>query len=198
MNLPKWLLIIIFVLVILGLAGLCLRIFSECQILGDIANFALILTFAAVLVYVYCTYLLAKDAWTPSASFALKAYPNDPYHFAFLIQNHSKISLNCWCNLNATIYGQTVSLGGFYSGQSSFDLQPFGSGNGHFDIRDILVKANCNLQDMKQSAEPSNLKKQLYLNIEFWYSPIGVYKVTRNPFQPHYFDFTRDVIVADF
>jgi hypothetical protein len=76
--------------------------------LGDIANFALILTLAAVLVYVYYTYLLAKDAWTPSASFVLEAYADDPYHFAFLIWNHSKVSLNYWCNLNATIYGQAV------------------------------------------------------------------------------------------
>lgn len=198
MKLPKWLWGLIFLLVILALVGLAVRLFFECQILGDIANFALVLTLAAVLVYVYYTYLLAKDVWTPSASFALKPYSNDPYHFAFLIQNHSKVSLKCWCNLNATVDGQSVSLGGFYSGQSSFDLQPFGGGNGHFDIQDILAKANRNLQEMKQMAGSNNPKEQLYLNIEFWYSPIGADIVIRNPRQPHYFDFTRGVIVADF
>jgi len=146
MKLPRLLLTLVCILILLGVVGLSFRLFSNYQILGDIANFALVLTLAAVLVYVYYTYLLAKDAWTLSASFALKAYPADPYHFAFLIQNHSKVSLNCWCNLNATVYGQAVSLGGFYSGQSSFDLQSFGGGNGHFDTRDILAKANRNLQ----------------------------------------------------
>lgn len=108
MKLPKGLWTLILVLAILGFVGFGFRLFSNYQILGDIANFALILTLAAVLVYVYYTYLLAKDAWTPSASFALEAYPNDPYHFAFLIRNHSKVSLKCWCNLNSTVYGQVV------------------------------------------------------------------------------------------
>lgn len=198
MKLPKWLFILILVLVMLGFVGLGLSLFSRCRILGDIANFALVLTLAAVLVYIYYTYLLAKDAWTPSASFALKAYPSDPYHFALLVQNHSKVSLNCWCNLNATVYGQAVSLGGFYSGQSSFDLQPYGGGNGHFDIRDILAKANRSLEEMKRLAGSSNPKEQLYLNIDFWYNPAGANIVIRNPRQPHYFDFTRDVMVTDF
>lgn len=198
MELPKWLWTLILVLVILGFVGLGLRLFSGYQILGDIANFALILTLAAVLVYVYYTYLLAKDAWTPSASFALEAYPDDPYHFAFLIWNHSKVSLNCWCNLNAAVYGQVVSLRGFYGGQSSFDLQPFGRANGHFHIKDILARANRNLQEMQQSAGVSNPKGQLYLNIEFWYRPVGGNIVIRNPRQPYYFDFQREIMVADF
>jgi len=89
-------------------------------------------------------------------------------------------------------------LGEFYSGQSSFDLQPFGGGNGHFDIRDILAKANRNLQEMKQMSGSSNPKEQLYFNIDFWYSPIGADILIHNPAQPHYFDFARDAIVADF
>ena len=199
MKHPKWLLILIFALVILAFVGAGFTLFSGHRPLGEIANFALVLTLGAILAYVYYTYLLAKDAWTPSASFALKAYPNDPYHFSFQIQNHSKVSLNCWCNLNATVYGQSISLGGFYSGQSSFDLQPFGGGNGHFDIRDILVTANRTLDDMKQGAGADDPKKQLYLNIECWFNPVGrKSSMTRNPRQPHYFDFKRDIMVTDF
>lgn len=198
MKVPKLLRIAICVIVVSGFVGLGFRLYGKCQILGDIASFALILTLAVLLAYAYYTYLLARDTWTPSASFVLQALPNDPYHFGFYIQNYSKVSLNCWCNLNATVYGQAVSLGGFYSGQSSFDLQPFGSVRGHFDIRKILAKANRNLQEMKQSAASSDPKEQLYLNIEFWYNRICEKSVTRNPRQPHYFDFARDVIVADF
>lgn len=134
----------------------------------------------------------------PSASFALKADPNDPYHFSFLIQNHSEVSLNCWCNLNATVYGQAISLGGFYSGQSSFDLQPFSVGTGHFNIRDILRQANRTPEELKQRVASSNPKEQLYLNIELWYNPLGENLVIRNPRQPHYFDFAHDVLLADF
>jgi len=76
--------------------------------------------------------------------------------------------------------------------------QPFGVGSGHFDIREILIRANCDLQSMKQKASPDNLKKQLYLNIDFWYSPVDEDRKIHNPRQPHYFDFARDVIVADF
>ena len=202
MNLPKWLWAIIIILLLLGVVGLVgsgFKIFIEYQILENIVNFSLVLTLVAVLFYVYYTYTLAKEAWTPSASFTLiKARPDDPYHFIFLLRNHSKFSLECWCNLNAAVDGQAVSLGGFYSGQSSFDLQPFGISNGHFDIREILAKANCDLQGVKKNTKHNNIKKQLYLNIEFWYNPIGTDKKNHNPLQPHYFDFTNDVLVADF
>ena len=198
MNLPKWLWAIIIVSFISGLVGLGFRIFSECLILEDIASLALIFTLVVVAIYVYYTYMIAKDAWTPSASFVLEVYPGDPYHFAFFLQNHSKVSLKCWCNLNITVYGKNVSLGGFYSGETSFDLQPFGPAHGHFSIKDILIQTNYDLQSMKQKASPDNLKKQLCLNIDFWYSPVNEDRKIYNPRQPYYFDFARDVIVLDF
>ena len=198
MKPPKWLWTLIITLVVLDFIGLGLNFFSEHRVLGDIANFSLVLTLAMLLVYAYYTYLLAKEAWTPSASFALKTDPNNPYHFAFLIKSYSKVSLECWCNLNPTVYGQAVSLAGFYGGQSSFDLQPFGTVNGVFCIEDILSKTNRTLKEMDEMAGSGHGKEQLYLDIEFWYNPIGTNSVTRNPRQPHYFDFTRRVIVADF
>lgn len=198
LKLPKELMIPIVLLVGAGIIAFILEVAGTVHLLGEVANLAFVLTLAAVLAYVYYTYLLAKDAWIPCASFALKAYPKDPYHFAFLVQNHSKASLNCWCNLNATVYGQPVSLGRFYGGESSFDLQPFGGGNGHFDIRDLLAKAGRTLQEMKQKAGAKNVKDQLYLDIEFWYSPVGADIIVRNARQPHFFDFRRDVLVADF
>jgi hypothetical protein len=192
------LLSVVIALIVVALLGLVLRLAGEEQILGDVADVALVLTLAALLVYVYCTYALAKDAWTPSASFALAPYPDDCYHFAFLIHNHSKFPLKCWCNLNATVNGRPVSLEGFYGGKSSFDLQPFGGGSGHFDVRDILAKAGADLDEMKREAPSGNAKQQLYLNIEFWYAPGDPRAITRNPRQPHYFDFECSQMVADF
>jgi len=198
MKTPFVLFISVIALVVLALVGLMLELFYGFQVLGKIADFSLILTLVAVLLYVYYTYLLAREAWVPSASFALVPYPNTPYHFAFILQNHSKVSLQCWCKLNATVYGQNVSSSGFYGGQHSFDLQPFGGGNGHFDVQDLLRSAGYNLQQIKQAASSNNTKSQLYLNIEFWYNPVGSKVKTTNPRQPHYFDFINDIMVADF
>jgi len=200
MQLGKTSVISLVVLILIaGVVGLIIPLFcGNSSFLQVIANAALVFTLAILILYTYYTYLIAREAWTPSASFALKPYPGTPYHFAFILQNHSKLSLNCWCNLNATVDGLPVSLGGFYSGESSFDLQPFGGGNGHFDINDIISKAKRSLQEMEQNAANSNQKEQLYLNIEFWYNPVGSSEIVRNPRQPHYFSFVHKVIVADF
>ena len=198
MKLPSWLWIPICAVILLGCVGFGLGRFGDPQLLGDIANFALILTLAALLVYVYYTYLLAKDAWTPSASFALQAFQSDPYQFHFLIRNHSKVSLNCWCNLNATVDGKAVSLGGFYSGESSFDLQPFGGASGHFSIKDILAKAGTGVGHMKVGYFSGNPRSQLRLDIEFWYNPVGSKTIVRNPRQPHFFHFGKKQMIADF
>ena len=200
MKIPKGLWAVIIILFISSFVGLGFRIFGRYQILGDIANFSLVLTLVAVLFYVYYTYMLAKEAWTPSASFTLKPYPKDKYHFAFFIQNHSKVSLNCWCKLNPTVNGKAISLKGFYGGESSFDVQPLVVVMGHFHIKDdILSQAGYDLKSIKQETNDSNIKKQLYLKIDFWYNPAGKEKETyKNSRQPHYFDFNSDSLVADF
>lgn len=194
MKTPLILSMFVIILVILALIGLL----CEPQFLSKIADVSLIITLAALSLYVYYTYLIAKEAWIPSASFALVPYPNMPYHFAFVLRNHSKKSLQCWCKLNVKIYGKSIPSSGFYGGQHSFDLQPFGGGNGHFDIQNLLSPAGYNIQQMKQAANSNNTKTQLYLNIEFWYNPVGSKLKTENSRQPHYFDFINDVMVADF
>ena len=192
--LPKWLKVLLVFLLVLSIVSVAIKII--CNI--DISVFALFLSLAALIVYAYYTYLIAKDAYTPSASFAIQPYINDPFHFAFILQNHSKVSLNCWCKLNPTVYNQQIDLDKFYGGKTSFDLQPFGNAMGHFDIRDILAKSERALEEMQSKYKKEDVKKQLYLNIEFWYNPVGVNNKFENPKQPHFFDFKRNLIVADF
>lgn len=156
-------------------------------------------TFIAILCYVYYTYLIAKNTWIPSASFMLKQWENDPYTILFIIKNHCKISLSCWCNLNAKVCNKNVSLVGFYGGESSFDMQPFSGTTGNFNIKEILAKASYKLEDIKQMADQNNIKELLYLRIEFWYNPTGKTKLKiQNPDQPHYFDFVHKIMVTDF
>jgi hypothetical protein len=198
MKNPCWLNLVVICLVALGIGAAVVSIVCGPQALQVITNLAVVLTLAVLIIYAYHTYLLAKDAWTPSAAFVLEPYPSHPYHFLFLLQNHSKVSLQCWCNLNATVYGQPVALDGFYGGKTSFDLQPFGVATGHFDLSDILCKANRTVEEMKHKASPSDTKQQLRLEIEFWYNAFGSTSAVRNVKQPHYFDFVRDAMVADF
>lgn len=197
-NLPLSLRILVGALVLAGVAGFISALFLDYQLLNQIADLALVLTLAVVVLYCYYTYVIAKEASTPSAAFSLMKLPDNPCHFAFLIQNHSKLSLQCWCRLNATVYGQTVSLDGFYGGQTSFDVQPFGAANGHFNLADMLSKVGRTADEMKAKVTAQDVKRQLYMDIEFWYQPYGSGQIVRNVKQPHYFDFAHDVLVADF
>lgn len=196
--LPKWIKVLIVFLIVLSIVSVAIKIICNIDYLSDISDFALILSLVALIAYAYYNYLIAKDAYTPSASFAIQPYKNDPFHFAFILQNHSKVSLNCWCKLNPTVYDQRIDLDKFYGGKTSFDLQPYGNAMGHFDIRDILTKSKRPLEEIQSKYTKEDVKKQLYFNIEFWYNPVGVNNKFENPKQPHFFDFKRNIIVADF
>jgi hypothetical protein len=197
-KLPLNLRFLVGALVVAGLYGFVSALCVQSSLLSQIADLALVLTLAALVVYCYYTYLIAKEASTPSAAFSLLKLQDSPYHFAFLLHNHCKLSLQCWCRLNATVYGQPVPLDGFYGGQTSFDVQPFGAANGHFNLADILSKVGRTPQEMKERVTSQDVKRQLYMDIEFWYQPYGLSHVVRNVKQPHYFDFAHDVLVADF
>ena len=96
------------------------------------------------------------------------------------------------------MYGQPVALDGFYGGKTSFDLQPFGVANGHFDLNDILMKASRTVEEMKLKTGTSDVREQLRLEIQFWYNAFGSESMVHNVMQPHYFDFKQDMMVADF
>ena len=198
MKMPWWLWLVIILVALGASISFFAKGFHKAEVLDNIGALALAFTLIVVSIYTYYTYVLAKDAFTPSASFGLKEYTNDPYQITFTLQNHSKVSLNCWCELNASVVGQPVALGGFYHGESSIDLQPFRGMQGHFDMRDILAKANYSVQEIQLKVGQSDPKELLYLNIEFWYNPVGSNSITRNPPQPRFFDFGQKKFVVDF
>jgi hypothetical protein len=198
MKLPYWLWIVIICLLLLGIGDFTMSFFFERSPMGNVSNLALMLTLVGLLFYVYYTYVLAKDTMTPSASFSLKPHRNDSLHFLFIIQNYSRLSLQCWCNLSVTIHGNPISLEGFYGGQSSFDVQPFGTVNSHFNLRDYIREAGETVEKLVYTTRPENLQSQLRMNIDFWYAAVGSGVIIRNPRQPYYFDFIRKEIVLDF
>lgn len=60
------------------------------------------------------------------------------------------------------------------------------------------MKAGRTVQEMKEKYDLKHPQPQLYMGIEFWYTPVGSNREVRNPRQPHYFDFNREIIIADF
>lgn len=196
MKLPKLLIAVMILLVGMGLIGLVLKAVTSCQILSDFSDFALILTLVVLLAYTYFTYLLAKDAWTLSSSFMLEPLPGDPYHFLFNINNPSKHTVNCWCNLHALVLDKPVSLGGFYNGEWPFIVQPMSGARGHFDIRGILERAGYVLEDIEDMENGTPTEKLLTFDIEFWYHPsTNKNLIQRPPRQHYYFDFSRKIMV---
>jgi hypothetical protein len=90
MQLPTRLKVLIGVLILAGIAGLSIRLaYPSSPIPQAVSDLTLVLTLIALLIYVYYTYALAKEAWTISALFSLVPLENDPYHFFMLIQNYS-------------------------------------------------------------------------------------------------------------
>jgi hypothetical protein len=197
MKLPKYLWAVIIIFPLLCILGLALRIFCKIQILKDIANVSLIITLVVVSIYVYYTYMLAKDSWRSIASFSLSKDKNDGYTIIFSLKNYSKNSIECWCNLNATVNGEKVDMGGYYSGQHSWKLQPFSGGSGNFKIQDILEKAGFSIDFMEQNTKKANIKERLYLKIDFWYNTIGINEKINNPVQSYYYDFYTKEIILD-
>ena len=196
MKFPWWLRIIMAIFIIVGLAAFGLN-FCRDRLLENLGYLALVLTLVAVIAYVHYTHELARVAWEPSASFSLARVENEPYQIGFIVKNHSKLSLQCWCKINATVYGQSVSLPGFYGTEHSWDIQPYGKGTGNFLIREILAKAKRNVDEMKEKASGDDPKKQLYLEIDFWYTTFDKKITIENPRISYYFDFTRERMILD-
>lgn len=190
--------ITIIIILIIIIIGILFVLYADTEAITGIGNYALVLTLIAIGVYSYFTYWIAIEPRIPCASFLITQFKNNPYIILFHLQNHTKVSIKCLCNLNVTIEDKPVILEGFYGCKSSFDLQPFGLATGNFKIEDILVKANTSIDSMKKKANADNVKKLLYFRIEFKYSAIDKKVTYPNPIQPYYFDFATNSLVMDF
>lgn len=205
MKHPLWLKLFIAFLLIIACFGLLLRLLANCELLGDFTDLVSILTLAAVSLYAYYMYCQTKAIiqqseaiWAISASYELKQIPEEPNEILFLIHNSSRYPLECWCKLNATVLGRPSSLGGFYDGKSSFPVQPFQTGIGHFNLGQVISNAGLTLNDVLEDWNKNTRKETLYLNIEFWFYPVDKKELRHEaPRYKFYFDFSRTKIVLD-
>ncbi|MGD0406011.1 MAG: hypothetical protein ABSB10_05095 [Candidatus Bathyarchaeia archaeon] len=190
---------VFLVFLVAGFVGFYLKVATGCNLIADMASLALILTLATLILYTYYTYKIASEAWIPVASFSMQQSKPIPYFVSFEIRNHSKFSLECWCNINPSVCGQDVQMEGFYGARSSWTLPPYGAGAGHFEIPKILAKVGKTVQEMKQMAGTVDVKDQLYFKVAFSFYPVGKKKSKVSlPIQPYYFDFVNTTLVLDF
>lgn len=197
LELPKPLFLLVTVLLISVIASIAL-LFFDINILWVVADIALVITLIALIFYVYYTYLLAAEIWTPTASYQFIQQKSDVFSFTFSIKSYSKFSLECWCNLNVKVNGNPVSASGFFANLSPVLLQPHGQLDAYFNMRSILKQVDYTIDKMKEEYDENNIKGQLYFDIEFWYTPTGRQKKVQNPRQPFYFDFKNNVLITDF
>ena len=162
-----------------------------------IISLTLVLSLIVLIKYAYDTSLIAKEVWYPAAHFVVGNNEDDRYDISFNITSIYKLSLKCWCKLNITVYDQPVTLGGFYNAEHSIDIQPLGKVHGHFRIQDILSKTKYDVRYMIDKFNDDDAKKQLYMEIEFWYETLEGDLKNTNPKQPYYFNFKKTQIVLD-
>jgi hypothetical protein len=201
-KLPKWLCFIVFVLALLSILSLIKPINL---LFPSLDTFALLITLIVLIIYTYFTYQIAKytnqtaiEPQIPIASFSMEMDPQDPYHVFFIIQNHSKVPIDCWCKLNPKVQEELIQLDNFYGGKSPFKIQPYGKANGHFKVSDIISKSKYTMADFEELPETQKSEKLLNFNIDFYYNKIGTKEQYHNPPQPCFYSFTYHLLILDF
>jgi hypothetical protein len=163
----------------LGLLGLAVAAFASAvggvrSYLDLLSSFALIATFCVLMLYTLYTYRLAADSYRPLASFWLSAAGEKSTTVLFVIGNHCKRPLDCWCRLDATVVAvphREITVPGFYKSEFPFYVQPFQNANGVFDIeRDIANRAGLSLDDLV-ATEAQCGRASIHLKIRFGYGP---------------------------
>jgi hypothetical protein len=200
----RWLRVLVVAIPVAGIVAFLLDIFCpnpKLSWLRVVADLSLVASLAALLLYVYYTYVLARESAVISASIVLKQSDQIRTDIRCIVQNFSKFPLHCWCDLNGTVFETPVALDGFYAAKTSFDVQPFGTVEGHFTVEEVLGKAGITLADARQQVDnQAGRKDAIYLNVDFWYRIPGTPAAdsVRNPRQPYYFDVARNLLVLDF
>ncbi len=154
----------------------------------EIAKFILsILTFIALVLYAYFTYIIAKDVNEPFLSFTLNQ--GTFTHLGFKVINKSKVEVEVFSKLRAKINDRFFEFReGFYGNKTSWILQPFTEGSGHFDLKDLVDSNEIRLEDLMQEVGTSQLK----LTLRIRYRKVGSNKWKKSSPQPYAYDFNNN------
>jgi hypothetical protein len=147
-----------------------------------------ILSFIALVIYAYFTYLIAKDSYDPFVSFSL--IPFIKSHINFSIVNKSKIEVEVfgkmWLNFNKEYFDFKR---GFYGNGYSWILQPFTEGDGHFDLMDMTNKEGIKLIDFISVNKVSSAN--VFFQIK--YHKVGSKKWKKSSPQKFFYDFEKNL-----
>jgi len=147
-----------------------------------------VLTFFALLVYAYLTYLIVKDIYNPLVSFNLKQI--DSSHIGFTMVNKSKVEVEVfgklWCKNGDEFFD---FKDGFYGDKKHWILQPFTEGfGGGLDLKNLTNKDNVNLDTFVKN----KLISSINFNLQIKYRKIGRKKWIKTSPQNFIYDFDNN------
>lgn len=195
--------VLAFLLTVAGSAAFAGAIYKSTALLAALADYALIVTLAAIGIYAYDTHRLADRSCRPVASFALSQ--PDPTHQPLLLnthpRNHADWPIACWCDVRAEVCGKQVPCGGFYGGEVAWHLQPYQSPVGVFRIDGLLDDAGLTADEVRAwTAGPLRRhapQRAVSLRVSFWYETLdGTYKSPRFQ-EAYYYDMATMRLVLD-
>ena len=139
------------------------------------------LSFIALVVYAYLTYLIAKDIYNPLVSFSLRQIKegkeDEPTHLGFTMINKSKVEVEVFGKLWSKVNNELFEFkDGFYGDKRHWILQPFTEGFGHFYLKDLKNKDGMKIVDFINKNKISSIK----FNMEIKYRKTdGIWKKWR-------------------
>jgi len=158
----------------------------------DIAPFIVsILTLIGLMVYSYFTYLIAKDTQEVFVSFDLqqtiKTNPNiSPSHISFGVVNRTKFEVEVFGKVWAEVNNQKFEFKtGFYGDDTNMLVQPFASGGGGFDLKNLENEQNDNLDNFSKNNDVNSIN----IFIQLKYRKVGTKKFRITSAQPYRYEF---------
>jgi len=154
-----------------------------------IANFILsVLTFIALVLYAYFTYLIAKDVYEPFVSFAFSQISNS--HLRFDLVNKSKTEVEVYGKLWSKINNRLFEFKeGFYGNGHPWILQPFTAGNGHLELKNLVNEEGKRLAHLIKSEDISSM--DFFFQIK--YRKIGGAKWKKSTPQKFAYNFKKNL-----
>ena len=147
-------------------------------------------TLVAVVWYTYFTYQLATRQERAVVVASIHYIP-DARDVRVIVSNPTNRYAKTYVSIQPKVYGQEVSLGPDYSGQTIWHLTPKFAINGHFTLARVLSQIGKTFDQMVEEANDNNIFEQLQLSLTVeWENEDG--EVRSSPKHFWYFNFRKN------
>ena len=179
---------------LVALIATCLVVaFALMSLLFDIPQANVIVlsfTLVAVVWYTYFTYQLATRQERAVVVASIHYIP-DARDVRVIVSNPTNRYAKTYVSVQPKVYGQEVSLGPDYSGETIWHLTPKFTINGHFTLARVLSQIGKTFDQMVAEANDSNILRQLQLSLSVeWEDEEG--EVRSSPKHFWYFNFRKN------